>query len=367
MKVEFNGKGCCDGIPKQQRDKGKLQMIVNVIPVSGKFSCVIVGTGSIGQRHLRVLQASGAVNVFAFPVRMQRLLELQAAKIPTVENWIQAKELGITHAIIATDTSRHSVDVQAALDADCDVLVEKPMATDAVAALHMWQAAKQYQRNLWVGCCMRFHQALNTFRDQLPRLGKIHSVRIECQSYLPDWRPDRPYQDSYSARYDEGGVLRDLVHEIDYAGWLFGWAEAVTAKVRATQHLNIVSEDTADLLWETHNGMVISITLDYLSRPARRQMRAHGEFGTLEWDGLAGQVTLALAGKSPCEISSTQTRDEMYLTQDLAFIEATSGSYAPDARLATGADGVRALAICDTARIASQNKSEMKVRYPVEL
>lgn len=96
-------------------------------------------------------------------------------------------------------------------------------------------------------------------------------------------------------------------------------------------------------------------------------MRAHGEFGTLEWDGLAGQVTLALAGKSPCEISSTQTRDEMYLTQDLAFIEATSGSYAPDARLATGADGVRALAICDTARIASQNKSEMKVRYPVEL
>ena len=242
VKVKFNGKGRCDGIPEQQSERGELQIMVNMISISGKFLCVIVGTGSVGQRHLRVLQASGAVNVFAFPVRMQRRLEMQAAKIPTVENWTQVKKFGITHAIIATDTSRHSVDVQSALDAGCDVLVEKPMATDAVTALHMWQAAKQSQRSLWVGCCLRFHQALNTFRDQLPRLGKIHSVRIECQSYLPDWRPQRPYQGSYSARSDEGGVLRDLIHEIDYAGWLFDWPDAVIAKVRATQHLEIAAE-----------------------------------------------------------------------------------------------------------------------------
>ncbi len=38
-----------------------------------------------------------------------------------------------------------------------------------------------------------------------------------AQSWLPDWRPDRDYRESYSARLDEGGVLRDLVHEIDYA------------------------------------------------------------------------------------------------------------------------------------------------------
>ena len=342
-------------------------MIVNAIPVPGKFSCVIVGTGSIGQRHLRVLQESGAVDVFALPVRMQRLLEMQAAKTPTVENWIRVKELGITHAIIATDTSRHSVDVQAALEAGCHVLVEKPMAMDAVIALYMWKAAKQYQRNLWVGCCLRFHQALNTFREQLPCIGKIHSVRIECQSYLPDWRPQRPYKDSYSARYDEGGVLRDLIHEIDYAGWLFGWANAVTAKVRTTQRLGIAAEDVADLMWETDAGTVVLITLDYLSRPARRRMRASGEFGTLEWDGISGRVTLALAGESPREIVSAQARDEMYLAQDLAFVQATSGTHVPDVRLATGADGVRALAICDAARVASERKCESKVSYPANL
>lgn len=342
-------------------------MIENEAPASGKISCVVVGTGSIGQRHLKVLQTSGTVAIFAFPVRAQRRVELQAARIHTVENWAQVHELGVTHAIIATETRRHPADVQAALDAGCHVLVEKPMAVDAATALCSWQLAKQLKQDLYVGCCMRFNQALNTFHTQLPLIGRIHSVRIECQSYLPDWHPQRPYKDSYSARYDEGGVLRDLVHEIDYACWLFGWADSVIAKVRTTKHLDIAAEDTADLLWETCNGIVVSITLDYLSRPARRQMRAFGELGTLEWDGLSGRVKLELAGKPAREIISTQTRDERYLAQDLAFIEATSGKRAPDTRLATGVDGVRALAICDSARVASKNKCETKVSYPAEL
>ncbi len=312
---------------------------------------------------MRVLQSIGMVNVFAFPIRTARLLEMQAAKISTVENWAQVKEMGITHAIIATDTSRHLKDVQAALEADCEVLVEKPMAADAMTALDMWRMTKQYQRNLWVGCCMRFHQALNTFRDQLPQLGKIHSVRVECQSYLPDWRPDRPYRDSYSARLDEGGVMRDLIHEIDYASWLFGWTDAVMAKVRVTCSLDIAAEDAADILWETNSGIIVSITMDYLSRPARRQMRAFGEFGTLEWDGIAGRVVLSLAGETSREIISSQTHDEMYLAQDIAFFEATSETPVLDARLATGADGVRALAICDAARIASHNRHETQVSY----
>jgi predicted dehydrogenase len=357
----------CDGIIEKQHEKSAEQMINKVTPVPGKLLCLVVGTGSIGQRHMQVLQANGMVKVIAFPVRTQRSSELRAMKIDTAENWKQVNALGVTHAIIATETCRHPKDVQDSLDAGCHVIVEKPMAVDAVTALFTWQYANQSKQNLYVGCCMRFHNALNTFRNQLPCIGNIHSIRIECQSYLPDWRPQHPYKDSYSARYNEGGVLRDLIHEIDYAGWLFGWPDAIMAKVRITQHLDITAEDTADILWETRDGGVVSITLDYLSRPARRQMRAYGEFGTMEWDGLTGRVRLALAGESPREIISTQTRDEMYLAQDLAFIEVTSGTCKPDTRLATGADGVRALAICDAARIASKNNRETKVGYPAEL
>ena len=51
------------------------------------------------------------------------------------------------------------------------------------------------------------------------------SAHVSCQSWLPDWRPGRDYRESYSARADEGGALRDLVPELDYATALLGRPE----------------------------------------------------------------------------------------------------------------------------------------------
>jgi predicted dehydrogenase len=90
-------------------------------------------------------------------------------------------------------------------------------------------------------------------------------------------------------------------------------------------------------------------------------MRATGEFGALEWDGIEKKVTLVLAGGDEQVFLSSQTHEEMLLTQDLAFVEASRGKH--DTRIATGEDGVRALAICDAARQAAETRCEEKVNY----
>lgn len=63
-------------------------------------------------------------------------------------------------------------------------------------------------------------------------------------------------------------------------------------------------------------------------------MRSYGENGAIEWDGIAGTVKLDLAGKPAKTHKSSQTRNEMILAQDMAFINA-SGTKA-NLRLATG-------------------------------
>ena len=155
--------------------------------------------------------------------------------------------------------------------------------------------------------------------------------------------------------------MRDLIHEIDYCGWLFGWPRAVRARVRNLRRLGIAAEETADLLWETESGTVVTVGLDYVSKPPQRWMRASGEHGWLHWDGLTGTVTVALADGSKREIASRQKPDEMYLAQDLAFVRALPGRIDP--RSATGEDGVRALAVCDAARRASESRGEESVQY----
>ena len=321
----------------------------------------VVGSGSVGLRHLTAMRSLEGIEPIAVPSRQSRLAELAAEGFQTAPDVRTAASHGARAAIIATNTSRHAADTAVALAEGLDVLVEKPMAVDAVQARQVRDEGTRAGRRIFVGCVLRFSESLGMFRDRLAQLGRLHTVRIECQSYLPEWRPSRPYQDSYSARAGEGGVLRDLIHEIDYAGWLFGWPQAVQARVKNLGRLGIDAEEVAELMWELPGGALVSMTLDYLSRPTRRYLRASGERGTLEWDGVAGTMTAVLVNAPPQTLRSAQTRDELFLTQDRAVIDACRGTLDP--RLAMAEDGVKALAVCEAAQRANACRREEIVEY----
>lgn len=323
----------------------------------------VLGTGSIGMRHLKVLRQMGNVQPIAVPKRRgrERIRFLKEAGYVTALDLEEAVRKGATHCIIATDTGQHVRDGLIALENGLDILSEKPLATSALEASHLTERAKDAGRGVFVGCVLRYSESLNTFRESLEDVGRLHSVRIECQSYLPDWHPQRPYKELYSVRPGEGGVLLDLIHEIDYAGWLFGWPGSVQARVKNLGHLDIPVDEVAELSWETPQGCIVSINLDYLTRPPRRRMRACSEKGTIEWDGIARKVTLMLSGAPTQEFKTNQTRDEMLLEQNCAFVDTINGNCDP--RLASSEEGVKALAVCDAARRASDSRREEAVEY----
>jgi predicted dehydrogenase len=323
---------------------------------------VVLGTGSIGMQHLLTFRSLRKIKVLAAPIRSERLSALGDVGFITCKDISEAAKKGATLAIIATDTGRHVGDLADALGAGLHVLVEKPISPTATGAASIRRIARRAGQQVFVGCVLRFSESLNQFRTWLPRIGSIHSVRIECQSYLPDWRPHRPYQNSYSARRDEGGVLRDLIHEIDYAGWLYGWPGALQARLKNLGRLGIESEEVADLSWETISGTLVSINLDYLTRPPVRKMRAFGERGILEWNGISQRLRFEPARGKSREFASFQTREEMFLAQAKAVVQACQGKV--DERLASLDDGIKAVAICDAARLASANRCEELVKYP---
>lgn len=298
------------------------------------------------------------VEPVAVPVRGERARELEAEGYAVVSTIDEAARAGATACVVATDTGRHVDDGLSALESEMDLLVEKPLAVDAWAARDLCIKAGEARKRLFVGCVLRFWPSLREVRRLLPRIGRVHAARIECQSWLPDWRPERAWRESYSARAADGGVLRDLVHEIDYAGWLLGWPRAVSARLTKSERLGIEAEDAADLLWETPGGCAVSVRLDYLSKPARRGAVFAGEQGTLEWNGMAGSVVLAVSGGTRHEITLPVQRDAALTGQARAFL------FGDDENLATGEQGVLALAVCDAARRASAGAREEEVVVP---
>jgi predicted dehydrogenase len=320
----------------------------------------VLGTGSAGTRHLNAFKAAGA-RPLAVSVRAERRAELAQAGFETAESLDAAWKAGARACVIATDTGRHASDAAAALARGFDLLIEKPLSSDAESTRSLLAAAKMNGRRVYVACVLRFYEALGRFRARLTEIGDLHSARVECRSYLPDWRPTRPYQHSYSARAEDGGVLRDLIHEVDYAGWLFGWPNIVDARLGNSGILGIASEEWAELLWDIPGGAV-SVGLDYLSRVPRRGARVQGKKGALELDVVAQTVTLTLAGAAPKTETVVQPRDGAFEAQARAFLGALEGK--TDDRLATLEDGWRAVAACDAARASSKSGRREEVAKP---
>ncbi|NUR15067.1 MAG: Gfo/Idh/MocA family oxidoreductase [Dermatophilaceae bacterium] len=322
-------------------------------------SVVVRGSGSIGQRHARVFRQVGA-DVALWPVR-----DRGTAGAGAVDEATGARLLddttgpdavrGAALVVVATDTSRHVVDALEALDGGAEkVLLEKPVAPRAEDAAAL--TAHLRHTLVWVAAPLRAHEGFRHLRRLVRHLDVPASAHVWSQSWLPDWRPDRDYRESYSARADEGGVLRDLVHEIDYAGVLFGAPTLLGATVETSGPLDIEADQAATLLWSTDRSFTVTSRLDYTTRPTSRGVVVRSPGGTLEWDVVRASVRHETAdGESTEQVFDLDLdRDIVMGTQARAALDLLPTAPA-DQRIARGApatlaEGIAAVRLCDAAR-----------------
>lgn len=317
---------------------------------------VVRGGGSIGQRHARVFAALGA-DVSLWPVRPRpTAADPSSGRVVhglddlTASAALRTADL----VVVATDTGRHVADTLAALDAGARrVLLEKPVAPSRGDAERL--AAHPRATDVWVAAPLRAHAAFRHLVAHVDAVGTPASAHIWCQSWLPDWRPDRDYRQSYSARADEGGVLRDLVHELDYAEVLLGRPDLLAARLDHTGPLDIAAEQAATLLWVTSTAAV-TCRLDYITRPAARGIILRGPDGALEWH--VGQALVTHTGPDGTRTDHTFAndldRDVTMATQARAALELTPAADRAQRHTAgapaTLAEGLATLELCDRAR-----------------
>lgn len=311
----------------------------------------VIGTGNIGERHIKTINSLDDVEPIAIPIRKERLAELTTQGINVSQNIQEAIDQGASAAIIATDTGRHEKDAIECLRHGLDTLIEKPMAINAISAQNICDTAYQTDGHVYVGCILRFSESLNAFRQKLNLVGDLHSVQVQCKSYLPMWRPSQSYLESYSARLHEGGAALDLIHEIDYIGWIYGWPKEVQAMTLNTGRLNIQAEEIVEAFWKSPEASIISLSLDYLSHPPSRTMSAYGSKGTIKWDGIRNKLTLNLIEAEEQIINYDQSADTMLKDEIHSFIEAVNGR--TDIRLTTGMQGIRALEVIDAIKLST--------------
>ena len=319
---------------------------------------LIVGFGSIGQRHLRIVRES-------FLLSDVRVLRREpGATAEGADGCFCSLDEALAFepqvAIIANPAPFHVRIALALARQGCHLLVEKPLSDTPEGVSELLVAANAGGIVLQVAYNLRFSPSLRDFRRwvQSGRIGRILSIRCETGQHLETWRPGTDYRQGVSAcRELGGGALLELSHELDYLRWIFGDVDWVGAWVGRQSALEINVEDTAHLILGMRNSPVVvgacapvaALSLDFLRRDTTRRCVAIGEAGSLAWDGIAGSVKLCGGGsgmESAVLSEHPPVRDETYREQWRHFLSSIENKTSP---LVGGRDGLAVLELVNAA------------------
>jgi predicted dehydrogenase len=327
---------------------------------------LIVGLGSIGRRHLRLMRELLPDAQIAVVTRTSEEEMEPADSAERFSSIEEALAMRPDAAIVANPATMHVDAAKRLADSGVHLLVEKPLSSSTVGIAELMAAAQANGVMLMVGYNLRFLPSLLCFRDLLreKRVGRVLSVRGEVGQSLPTWRPGRDYRDAVSARTAlGGGVLLELSHEIDYMRWMFGEVEWVRAVHLRQSDLEIDVEDTAHLILgmtgTAGEPIVAALNMDFIRHDATRTCTAIGSNGSLRWNGLADTVEVFEAGQDAWELLFRGRRDpdESYRAELQHFVGCIASGHAP---IVSGGDGLAAVRIVEAARRSSLSGSVVR-------
>jgi predicted dehydrogenase len=288
---------------------------------------LIVGVGSIGERHLRCFQATGRA-------------ELSLAEINPALRESVAQRYGISRtfanldaalaeppelAVIATPANLHVTMATRLAAAGVHVFIEKPLSTSLDG----------------IGRC---HPLLSAMRDALlaGRFGKAVELIAVAGQHFPTYRP--AYRNTYyTSRATGGGAIQDaLTHAINAGEWLLGPVTRLVADAEHKVLEGVAVEDTVHLL-ARHGSVLASYSLNQHQAPNEITFTAVCERGTLRCEFHENRWRWMSEPGSTWheETIPPLERDTLFIAQANAFLDAVDSIAPPPCSLAQGVQSLR--------------------------
>lgn len=239
---------------------------------------LIVGLGSIGQRHAGCLQKISGIDIAVLRTKKGTLKEKSGyTEFYAVEEALAYQPDGV---IIANPTSLHVQTALPFLQRGIKTLIEKPLAYSSNDAAGL----SVYRDDIRVAYCVRFLPLISIIKE-IAADEKVYKLSFKRSYYLPKWHPYADYRTEYTAKKElGGGVLRTLSHEIDLMVYLFGEPVSTIGLTDKISPLEIDTDDFAFVSSKMKNGARINFELDLFSPKNVNSAEMFTEKGKYTWD-----------------------------------------------------------------------------------
>lgn len=242
----------------------------------------IIGFGSIGERHWKNLQSHEADIVV-----LTKRTDID--DVTRVAAWEDFAKHGPYDAIFITnETAKHVESIERCIGLKPRALfVEKPVSCTSAGLEAIARKLREHSISVWVGYNFHFFEPFLRIKEIVQNgvLGKIYYVRVSVGQDLSAWRA-RDYRLCYSSQKGGGGgVMLDLVHDINYPAWLLGKPlRAEACVMRRVSDLGIDVEDCVESVFSAGSGTIVSVHQDYVRIPYKRSLDIVGSEASICWD-----------------------------------------------------------------------------------
>jgi len=256
---------------------------------------VIIGLGSIAKKHIAALRGiDPKTEIYALRSGLSKHEELGVSNFYELD---QVGKIDPDFILLSNPTSKREEVLKELVGFGKPLFIEKPALSSLNSANLLQAAFIKSELLTYVACNLRFHACLVFMKGYLStEQPQINEVNIYCGSYLPGWRPGQDFRKTYSALPDlGGGVHLDLIHEVDYAYWLFGAPARSNSLLRSASSLDVASVDYANYQL-IHPRFTINAVLNYYRRDYKRTLEVVTDEETINVDIAANTVTSSVQG-----------------------------------------------------------------------
>lgn len=233
-------------------------------------SVLVVGVGSIGERHVRCFAHTGRARLWICePNEELRRHVADAYPVDRAEASLESFHDSLPDAaVICTPAPLHIPLARKLAARGVHLLIEKPLSLTTEGIHDLAREASRHRLTVAVAYVLRNHPALAGMREALygGRFGRPRQVVFQSGQHFPFYRP--AYREIYYASHASGGgAIQDaLTHGVNAVEWLVGPLTSLVADAAHQLLADVQVEDTVHVLGR-HSDVLASYSLNQFQAP----------------------------------------------------------------------------------------------------
>ena len=294
------------------------------------YKILVVGGGSIGERHVRCILATKRAEVSLCELNKDLLADV-AGRYSLTQAFADFDSVDLSSldgVFICTPANLHIKMCRQVVAAGTNVFCEKPLTVRDDGVGELMEEIKRANVVVGVGFTWRYSPIVDEMYRQFKQgtIGELPYMSIRLAQHFPHFRP--AYKSTYFMRPETGGgaILDAASHLVSLAQMFAGKVASVCGMYSNSGLLGVEVEDTVDAMLIFAEGSRAHIHVNQWQYPTEAIIVLAGTKGSLRYGNEWGAVGVCNEINGPWQKTQIQCeRDDNYIAEANNFFNAIEG------------------------------------------